>query len=54
MTTFNLDQAAKELTDALSKAPPLAGVPLADARKAVEAARLWVDDLLAGPTWPQA
>jgi acetyl esterase len=39
MTTFNLEQPAKELTDALSKAPPLTGVPLDDARKAVEAAQ---------------
>jgi acetyl esterase len=39
MTTFNLEQPAKVLTDALSKAPPLTGVPLADARKAVEAAQ---------------
>jgi acetyl esterase/lipase len=39
MTTFNLELAAKELTEALSKAPPLTGVPLADARKAVEAAQ---------------
>lgn len=34
MTTFNLEQPAKELTEALSKAPPLNGVSLADARKA--------------------
>jgi acetyl esterase len=39
MTTFNLEQSAKELTEALSKAPPLSGVPVADARKAVEAAQ---------------
>src|SRR5580692_2025318 len=39
MTTYNLEQAAKELTEALSKVPPLTGVPLADARKAVEAAQ---------------
>jgi acetyl esterase len=39
MTAFNLEQPAKELTEALSKAPPLSGVPVADARKAVEAAQ---------------
>jgi acetyl esterase len=39
MATFNLEPEAKALTDALSKAPPLTGVPLADARAAVEAAQ---------------
>jgi acetyl esterase len=39
MTTLNLEQPAKDLTDALSNAPPLTGVPLADAREAVEAAQ---------------
>jgi acetyl esterase len=39
MTTFNLERPAKELTDALAKALPLTGVPLADARKAAEAAQ---------------
>jgi acetyl esterase/lipase len=39
MTTFHLEQPAKELTDALSKAPPLTGMSLADARQAVEAAQ---------------
>lgn len=39
MTTFNLEKSAKQLTDALSKAPPLAAVPLSDARKAVAAAQ---------------
>jgi acetyl esterase len=39
LTTFNLEPPVKELTDALSQAPPLTGVPLADARKAVEAAQ---------------
>jgi hypothetical protein len=31
MTTFNLEQPAKELTEALSKAPPLSVVPVTDA-----------------------
>src|SRR5579863_9961730 len=39
MTSFNLEQSAKELTEALAKAPPLTGLPLGDARKAVEAAQ---------------
>ena len=39
MTIFNLEQPARELTEALSTAPPLTGVPVADARKAVEAAQ---------------
>jgi acetyl esterase len=39
MTTFNLDKSAKELTDALAKTPPLSGLPLPEARKAVEAAQ---------------
>lgn len=39
MTNFNLEKTAKELTEALAKAPPLTGLPLEDARKAVEAAQ---------------
>jgi len=39
MTAFNLEKSAQELTDALTKAPPLTGLPLEDARKAVEAAQ---------------
>jgi acetyl esterase len=39
MTSFNLEKSAKELTEALVKAPPLNGIPLEDARKAVEAAQ---------------
>jgi acetyl esterase len=39
MATFNLEQPARELTDALSKTPTLTGMPLANARKAVEAAQ---------------
>jgi acetyl esterase len=39
MTNFNLERSARELTDALAKAPPLTGLPLEDARKAVEAAQ---------------
>ena len=39
MTTFNLERPARELADALAKAPPLTGVSLADARKAAEAAQ---------------
>jgi hypothetical protein len=39
MTSFNLEQSARELTEAIAKGPPLSGVPLAEARKAVEAAQ---------------
>jgi acetyl esterase len=39
MTSFNLEQPARELTDAIAKGPPLSGVSLADARQAVEAAQ---------------
>ena len=39
MTSFNLEQSARELTEAVAKGPPLGGVSLADARKAVEAAQ---------------
>jgi acetyl esterase len=39
MTSYKLEKPALELTEALSKAPPLTQVPLADARKAVEAAQ---------------
>jgi acetyl esterase len=39
MTSYKLEKSTLELTEALSKAPPLAQVPLADARKAVEAAQ---------------
>jgi acetyl esterase len=37
MTSFNLEQSARELTEAIAKGPPLSGVSLANARKAVEA-----------------
>jgi acetyl esterase len=39
MTSFNLEKSAQELIDVLAKAPPLTGLPLEDARKAVEAAQ---------------
>ena len=39
MTSFNLEKSAEDLTEALAKAPPLTGLPLEDARKAVEAAQ---------------
>jgi hypothetical protein len=39
MTSFNLEQSARELTEAITKGPPLSGVSLGDARKAVEAAQ---------------
>jgi acetyl esterase len=39
MTTFNLEPSARDLTDALSNAPALSSLPLADARMAVEAAQ---------------
>jgi len=39
MTSFNLEKSAKELIDVFAKAPPLTGLPLEDARKAVEAAQ---------------
>ena len=39
MTSFNLEQSARELTEAIAKGPPLSGVSLADARKAVEVAQ---------------
>lgn len=39
MTSFNLEQAARELSEAIAKGPPLSSVSLADARKAVEAAQ---------------
>jgi acetyl esterase len=39
MTSFNLEQSARELTDAIAKGPPLSGVSLAEARRAVEAAQ---------------
>src|SRR5580693_2161088 len=39
MTGFNLEQSARELTDAIAKGPPLSSVSLAEARKAVEAAQ---------------
>jgi acetyl esterase len=39
MTSFNLEQSAREFTEAIGKGPPLSGVSLADARKAVEAAQ---------------
>jgi acetyl esterase len=39
MTSYKLEKPALELTEALTKAPPLTQIPLADARKAVEAAQ---------------
>jgi acetyl esterase len=39
MTSFNLEQSARELIAAIAKGPPLSGVSLAEARKAVEAAQ---------------
>ena len=39
MTSFNLEQSARELIEAIAKGPPLSGVSLAEARKAVEAAQ---------------
>jgi hypothetical protein len=39
MTSFNLEQSARELTEAIAKGPPLSGVSFADARKGVEAAQ---------------
>jgi acetyl esterase len=39
MASFNLEQTARELTEAIANGPPLGGVSLADARKAVEAAQ---------------
>jgi acetyl esterase/lipase len=39
MTSFNLEQSARELTDQVAQGPPLSGVSLAQARKAVEAAQ---------------
>jgi acetyl esterase/lipase len=39
MTSFNLEQPARELTEAIAKGPALSGVSLAEARKAVEAAQ---------------
>lgn len=39
MTIYKLEQSARDLTEALSEAPPLTQVSLEDARKAVEAAQ---------------
>jgi acetyl esterase len=39
MTSFNLEQSARALTEAVAQGPPLSGLSLADARKAVEAAQ---------------
>jgi acetyl esterase len=39
MTSFNLEQPARELTESIAKGPPLSSVSLADARKAVETAQ---------------
>jgi acetyl esterase len=39
MASFNLEQTARDLTEAIAKGPPLGGISLADARKAVEAAQ---------------
>jgi acetyl esterase/lipase len=38
MTSFNLEQPARELIESIAKGPPLSGVSVAEARKAVEAA----------------
>jgi acetyl esterase len=39
MASYNLERSARELTEAVAQGPALSGVPLADARKAVEAAQ---------------
>jgi acetyl esterase/lipase len=39
MTSFNLEQPARELAEATAKGPALSGDSLAEARKAVEAAQ---------------
>jgi hypothetical protein len=39
MMSFNLERPARELTESIAKGPPLSGVSLAEARKAVEAAQ---------------
>ena len=39
MTSFNLEQSARELIEAIAKGPPLSRVSLAEARNAVEAAQ---------------
>jgi acetyl esterase len=39
MTSFNLEQSARALTEAVAQGPPLSGLSLADARQAVEAAQ---------------
>jgi acetyl esterase len=39
MTSFNLEQSARELTESIAKGPPLSGVSLAEARRAVETAQ---------------
>ena len=39
MTSFNLEQSARELTESIAKGPPLSGVSLEQARRAVEAAQ---------------
>jgi len=39
MTSFSLEQSARELTESIAKGPPLSGVPLEQARRAVEAAQ---------------
>jgi acetyl esterase len=39
MTSYRLEEPARELTEALAKAPPLTQLSLAEARKAVEAAQ---------------
>lgn len=39
MTSFNLEPSARELTELIASGPPLSGVPLAQARTAVEAAQ---------------
>src|SRR5579862_1654982 len=39
MTSFNLEQSARELTGLITEGPPLSSVSLAEARNAVEAAQ---------------
>jgi acetyl esterase len=39
MTSFNLEQSARELTESIAQGPPLSGVSLAEARRAVETAQ---------------
>jgi acetyl esterase len=39
MTSFNLEQSARDLIETVAKGPPLSSVSLAEARKAVEVAQ---------------